>query len=216
MKILNICICLTFLTLAFPAAAQNDKQADKILKEVSKKYKSFKTIKASFTVTTENTANKDKKTESGTIQTKGNSFKLEFGGQEIFCNGKLIWTFTKETNEVTKDKYNPKSGGINPAEIFTIYEKGFIYKYTGNVVKNGVTIEKVKLTPKDKTKPYFQIELEIDNTKKQIQTMKVSYKNGMIQTFTITSVTPNIDMPATNFEFDAKKHPGVEVIDLTN
>ncbi len=62
-----------------------------------------------------------KKTEKGNLQVKGNSFRLFFGGQDIFCNGKFIWTDTKETNECIKDKYNPDAtNGLNPAKIFTI------------------------------------------------------------------------------------------------
>lgn len=52
-------------------------------------------------------------------------------GQEIYCDGKTMWTYLKDANEVQISNYNPKSSDINPSEIFTVYEKGFLSKFIG-------------------------------------------------------------------------------------
>ncbi len=196
------------------ANKDKDKAATKLLKEVSKKYKSYKTLKAEFSVSTEASDPKSpaKKAEKGTLMSKGSNFKLIFGGQEIFCNGKYIWTYTKDMNECVKDNYNPNSnGGINPSKIFTIWEKGFLYASDGTNKNNA----KIKLTPTDKTKPYFLMNLEVDQTTKTVQNLKVSYKAGHKQIYTIISQTPNTAMDDKLFVFDPAAYPGVEMIDLT-
>jgi outer membrane lipoprotein-sorting protein len=216
-RIRTIGIATLFLGLtAFTAQNNNDKAAEKLLKEVSKKYKSYKTITAGFSVTTETTQNNTQKPQSGSIKIKGDRFRFTFAGEEIFCNGKFIWTYRKETSECTKDKYNPKAAGINPAEIFSLWEKGFIYKGEGNYTKSGVTYEKIKLTPKDKKKPYFLINLEINSQKKHIESTRISFKNGNKLTYKVNSLTPNTKIEDSYFEFNAADYPGVTVVDLTN
>ncbi|MES2617987.1 MAG: outer membrane lipoprotein carrier protein LolA [Bacteroidota bacterium] len=208
---------MIFTLTAAVVPPSKDKNVNKLLKDISKKYKDYKTLKSDFTVLTEAADPKTpKKTEKGTLQSKGNSFRLSFAGQEIFCNGKFIWTYTKETNECTKDKYNPNaSNGLNPAKIFTIWEKGFLYASDGSYKKGTAEIMKIKLTPTDKKKPYFLMNLEVDKTAKTIQQLKVSYKAGNKQTFTVNSQTPNTEIADNVFEFKAASYPGVEVIDLT-
>lgn len=214
-------ILLSLFSFAFiqtdKKESEKDKATTKLLKEVSKKYKAYKTLKAEFSVLNEPAdAKATKKTEKGTLMTKGNNFKLIFGGQEIFCNGKFIWTYTKETNECQKETYNPNSGnGVNPSKIFTIWEKGFLYAGDGSYKKGTVEIAKVKLTPTDKSKPYFLMNLEVDKAAKTVQSLKVSFKAGNKQTYTVTSQTPNTAMADTVFEFNPADYPGVEMIDLT-
>jgi outer membrane lipoprotein carrier protein len=206
----------SLLSFAFTppvAIKEKDKAANKLLKEVSKKYKGYKNLKAEFTMVSEPADNKaPKKTEKGSLISKGSNFKLMFAGQEIFCNGKYIWTYTKETNECVKDNYNPNSSsGINPAKIFTIWEKGFLYVSDGSV-KN---IARIKLTPTDKTKPYFLMNLEVDQTTKTVQSLKVSFKAGHRQTYTVTSQVPNTNIDDKTFVFNQAAYPGVEMIDLS-
>ena len=209
---------IALASLAFvPPNVEKDKAVNKLLKEVSKKYKGYKTLKAEFTMLNEPADTKAKsKTEKGTLYSKGNSFKLIFGGQEIFCDGKTIWTYTKETNECIKDNYNPNSGsGLNPSKIFTVWEKGFLYASDGTTKKGTAEIEKIKLTPTDKNKPYFLMNLEVDKAAKTVQNLKVSFKAGNKQTYTVTSQTPNAAMDDKIFVFNAAEHAGVEMIDLS-
>lgn len=214
-KILVLSFIAMFLTsMELP---NKDKIAHKLLKDVSKKYKAYKTLKSDFTVLSESSDGKTKKTDKGNLQIKGNNFRLSFGGQEIFCNGKFIWTYTKETNECTKDKYNPNAAsGLNPAKIFTIWEKGFLFASDGSYKKGATEIAKIKLTPTDKKKPYFLMDLEVDKNAKTVQGLKVSFKAGNKQTYTITSQTPNVNMANSVFEFNPASYPGVEMVDLTN
>ncbi len=200
-----------------PPKVEKDKEANKLLKEVSKKYKDYKSLKSDFTMLNEPADEKAKKTtEKGSLTTKLDKFKLVFGGQEIFCNGKFIWTYTAENNECVKDNYNPNSGkGISPAKIFSIWEKGFLYVSDGTYKKGTSTISKIKLTPTDKTVPYFLMNLEVDKTLKTLQSMKISFKAGNKQTYTINSQTPNTTIADNFFEFDVTKYKDVEIIDLT-
>ena len=127
-------------------------QAQKILNKVSKVYKAYKTMTVGFTVETENTINKKKTKMSGKLWLKGDKFRYHYDGEKVFCNGKTLWTYNEEINEVTIDKYKKKANGISPSNIFTFYQKGFHYKYDGSKTIGGKSHYIIKLTPKDKKK----------------------------------------------------------------
>ncbi|MBS3914879.1 MAG: outer membrane lipoprotein carrier protein LolA [Bacteroidetes bacterium] len=193
--------------------AQSDAKATAILNKVSKLYKSYSTIKASFTVTTTSAAGKST-SSTGTVWIKGSKYKLDYAGQEIFCNGKFVWTYNKADAEVTKENHKVKDNSINPADIFTIYNKDFKNAYEGPTVKNGKTYEVIKMVPKRKV-TYSYLKLEIDKSTNKIQSLIQHFKNGTEITMSVNSMTPNTALADSFFEWDAKSHPGVSEVDLT-
>jgi outer membrane lipoprotein carrier protein len=196
----------------FTANAQDqDPKAKKILDELSVKTKGYTTIKAEFTWVVEK-KDKTKETQSGKIQTKGAKYKLEIPGHEIYCDGKTIWDFIKDANEVQiKDMETGGDDAVNPSTIFTIYEKGFKYKFESE----DATTQIISLFPVNPDKKKFHtIKLYIDKNKKQITSVKMFMKDGSIQTYTIKSFVGNTVIPDSDFVFDPKLHKGVSIEDL--
>ncbi|MBW4890711.1 outer membrane lipoprotein carrier protein LolA [Mucilaginibacter sp. HMF5004] len=208
------------------ALAQKDDQAKAILSQVSKKYRTYDVVKTSFTYTLESPQANLKETQSGTLiaKSKTNKFKVTLytkGGtktqtiaQELISNGKEQWTYLKKDNEVQVNDVNNSDDALNPAHIFTIYEKGFKYLYTGESKVGGVTYQNIDLTPTDDKKTFFKVRLMIDKVKKQIYSALIFDKNGNKYTYAMQSFSPNANVPDAVFAFDVKAHPGVEVVDL--
>ncbi len=126
---LFLIICLAFSTLSFT----QDEVATRILNDVSKTYQAYKTIKAKFTMIIENGQDNSKLSQSGVLHAKGKKFRIQLGGQEIFCDGKTMWTYLKDANEVQISKYVPDEQGINPSVIFTMFKQGFLTRHKGDV-----------------------------------------------------------------------------------
>jgi outer membrane lipoprotein-sorting protein len=194
-------------------ATTNDPKAKTVLDVLSKKYRSFKTIKASFKLFLENTASKTHEEKSGSLVLKGAKYVVEMGTIQIISDAKTVWTFTKDENEVTISKAEQKNKGINPSEIFTMYENGFLYQLVPNEKEGGKEFQVIELTPTDKTKNYFKIKLYIDKTTQSIMKSKIFDKNGNRYSYEIVQFTPNVAIDDSYFSFDTKKHPGVEVTD---
>lgn len=112
------------------------------------------------------------------------------------------------------NSYEPDENSITPSQIFTIYEKNFIYAFMEEKTVNGKVLQYIELTPNDKSKPYFKIRLGIDKTAKTVQNAIVFDKNGNRYTYEIKAFTPNPAIADSFFTFDTKAHPGVEVVDL--
>jgi outer membrane lipoprotein-sorting protein len=203
---------ITLLTLgSLTAFSQTDPKAKKILAELSVKTKAYTTIKADFSKTVEKGKTSD--VQDSKIETKGTKYKLTITGHEIYCDGKTVWDYVKDANEVIiKDM---EAGGddaaLNPSTIFTMYEKGYKYKFDGE----DATTETISLFPENPDKQKFHtIKLNIDKTKKQIISVKMMMKDGSTQTFAIKSFLANGDIPDTEFTFNAKAHAGISVEDL--
>lgn len=194
--------------------AQTDAKAKAILAEVSKKYKSYNGVKSEFTFMLESPQNKAKETQQGTLFTKGNKYKVVMTDQDIISNGKTQWTYLKKDKEVQVSGIDNNAEATNPAKLFTLYETGFKYLYTGDQKTGAKVYQMIDLSPNDTNKSYFKIRLGIDKAAKQIGTMLIFDKNGNKYTYLVKTFTPNVQLPESTFSFDAKKYPGVEVVDL--
>jgi len=196
-------------------AAQQDKKAEEILKGVSTKYKSYKSVKATFKITVENPKDKSKDTQSGTICLKGNKYKLEVAGQDIVTDGKTRWTYVKDANEVQIDNQKTDENTITPSNIFTMYEKGWLFKFTGEQTEKGMVYQLVELIPIDpKKKNIFKVKLAINKNDKFIANAKLFDKNGSVQTIAVDKLTPDACDDDALYSFNASKYPGAEIVDL--
>lgn len=202
------------ILISLGVQAQGDKKAKDILSGVSSKYRSYKSMKADFSYTLENPTAKIKETQSGSIILSGAKYRLAIAGQEVICDSKTIWTYMKEAKEVQVNTVDPTEGGIKPNEIFTMYEKGFLYKFVDEKKVAGKLQQNIELTPTDKSKNFFKIKLTVDKASKQIVKSVIFEKTGNRYTYAIKEFTPNYAVNAGTFMFDVKKYPGVEVVDL--
>jgi outer membrane lipoprotein carrier protein len=192
----------------------SDPEAKKVLDAVSAKFKTYKTVKAGFNLKVESNG-KVQGTKTGTVYMKGAKYRVAMGEQDIFCDGKNIWTYDKGSNEVQITQYDPSSNAITPQKLFTnFYDKDFLYKLNGDKKEGTATVQEIELTPVDKSKPFFKVYVNVNKTTRNISSTRVMEKNGNKYTYSVTSFTPNGDVPDATFVFDAKKYPGVEVIDL--
>ena len=215
-KILTL-LSIFSLVIANPfnsVSETQDNKSNEILNKLSKTYKTYKSVKASFTVTIYNKKSNTKVRQTGQLYQKGKKFRVNMSGQEIYCDGKTIWTYIDGANEVQVSKFDAKSMDINPSEIFTIYEKGFVHKYGGQKLVGTKTLDIVELIPTDKSKGYFKVKLGIDKLANKVKEMVVYSKNGLETTYAINELDANVPINESYFKFNTKDKPGVIVIDL--
>lgn len=205
--------------------AQKDEAARAILNKVSEKYKQYDVIKTDFDFILDNQQANVKEKRSGTLlaKPKANKFKVSIYGsdegskqeieQEIISDGKTQWTYLKKDNEVQINNTDNSANGVNPAQIFTIYEHGYKYIYNGTVRIAGKLYDEIDLSPEE-DKQFFKVRLEIDKAKKQIYSALIFDKNGNQYTYVLRAMVPNIQVPDNTFSFDPKLHKGIDVVDL--
>jgi outer membrane lipoprotein carrier protein len=206
---LMLLACINIQAQAPKGMGTNDPKAKVILDAVSAKFRTFKSVESKFAIKIENAAGKALGTKTGSFFMKGNKYRISATGQEQFSEGVNVWTLDKAAKEVTISKIDPSANSITPQKLFTnFYDKDYLYKL------NGTTkgLSEIELTPIDKTKAIFKILLYVSNN--SIVSMKLLEKTGNKYTLSTSGLKTNTNVQDALFVYDAKKYPGVEVVDL--
>ena len=213
-KIIGVFLLLSGITIS--GYAQNAVKANAVLAEVSKKYKTYSVVKAGFTFTVNQPKNNVNKSEKGILFVKAdaNKYKMVMADRELISDGKTQWNYLKSDREVQLSTVDNSSDALNPAQIFTMYEKGYKANYTGESKVGGKVHQMIDLIPVDAKKSYSKVKLSIDKAAKQIAKVVVLEKDGSSYSYLVTSFTPQAKVPESTFSFDTKKYPDVEVVDL--
>lgn len=194
---------------------KNDPEAKKMLDAVSAKFKTYKSPQASFTYQVENAQGKVLSTKKGTVIMKGNKYKVQMDGLEIYSDGKTVSNFDKSTNELTIDNVNATGNAMTPQKLFTnFYDKDFYYKLNGQKKVGNKMVQEIELTPIDKTRPFHKVYVYIDKASNNIQSARFLEKTGGRYSYTISSLKTNANVSDNQFDFDKSKHSNVEVVDL--
>lgn len=214
MKQLAVLIFSLFLINA-SAQTKNDPEAKKVLDAVSTKFKTYKSVKGNFTLEVKDATGKTQGKKTGIVYMKGVKYRISITGQEIYCDGKNVWTFDKAANEVQVSGFDNNSGSLTPQKLFTnFYDKDFFYKLNGDKTVGGKAVKEIELTPTNKSKSFFKVLLNIDKATNMINSTQIFEKTGNRYQYALNNVATNATIGDDMFVFDAKKFPGVEVIDL--
>jgi outer membrane lipoprotein-sorting protein len=205
-------IALIWLLGVQMVQAQGDKRASAILDQMSTKYKNMKTFSANFTYGPDSPSAKKM---TGAVVVKGVKFKLNMVGQEIYNNGKEIYTYVKETNEVNIMDYDASADSdFSPTKIYSIYKKGYKYLFKQEMKVGSQVFEVVELSPTAKTSNVTKIQITVDKKDKSIKSWRIWDKKGKSTLFKVDKFVPNVPANDALFTFDKSKYPGVEVVDL--
>jgi outer membrane lipoprotein-sorting protein len=167
------------LCISVPVVAQtNDPAAKQILDAVSAKFKTFSSVQAGFSYKVEDAKGKTMSSKKGTVWMKGNKYRVSFGGQEIFSDGKTVWNYDKSSNEVTINDVDASASSLTPQKLFTnFYDKDFLYILNGEKKSGNKTLQEIEMTPTDKSKSFHKVYLQVDKNAKTIYSTKF-WKTG--------------------------------------
>jgi len=209
-EILSIVIIL----FSFPCFSQTkDPKATALLDEVSTKTKSYKSIKADFSYTMENKQAKINEEKKGSLLLSGDKYRLTVAGQVVICDGKTIWTYIEESNEVQINNLDNKDDALTPSKLLTSLNSNYKSKIIKDNNQTDPTVETLELVP-NISKNYIKAIVAIDKTKKQVKTFSLYDKNGNVFTYKISKYQTDLPVNPSDFSFDKSKFPGVEVIDM--
>ncbi len=205
-KLTTLSLILLFAISSF---AQTDNKAQAILKDVADATKKHNTIRIEFTYKMENTAQKINDSYKGVLVSKGDKYKLTVSGQDVISDGKTVWTFLKDANEVQVNNSGEDADAITPNNLLTSYTKNFKPK----LIKETSTEQIIELTPVQK-KNFNKVKVIIDKNKKMINTLSIYDKNGSVYSYIVNKMDVNQNFYDNMFTFKTADHPGVEVIDM--
>ena len=204
--IFMLSVCLAF-------SQTKDQKASLLLDEVSQKTKSHKSIKADFSYTMENKQAKINEVKTGSLLISGDKYSLTAAGQTIICNGKTIWTYIKESNEVQINDVDDKEDVMTPSKLLSSYNNNYKSKIIKDKAQTDPNFESVELIP-NTIKNFTKAILVVDKNKKQVKSFILFDKSGNTFTYKVTNYQTDIPVTNSDFSFEASKFPGVEIIDM--
>jgi len=195
--------------------AQSSEKAKEILDKVSAKTKAYQTIKADFSFAMENLQEEINETYEGKIILKGNKYKVSLMNVDSYYDGTALYTHMIDAEEVNVSEPDPSDEEtLNPATIFTIYDKGYTFNYIGEGTAAGKPCHEIDLYPENRDKPFSRIKLLILKDDLQLYSLRQIGKDGNNYTITVKSMKTNAPVDDKTFVFDTSTHPDVDVIDM--
>lgn len=195
----------------------DDPAAHAILNNVRRNLQSFRNLKFNFTLITENRSEIERTRNtigSGTILMRGDSYNLNFLDMNTISDGRTVWNFNAETNEVYISQSNPDDlETMNPLIMINTYEDHFRSILIREEIENNISVAIIDLRPFE-TRSFHRVRMIVNVQNNTLVRTEVHERDGTVLTFRIDQMQTNVPAPASEFRFDISRHPGVEVIDL--
>ena len=197
-----------YLFVFFSLNAQNQKDAEKLLDDVSSTLTSFENFSFDFSYVLENRPENIKQETNGSAIISSNLYKIVFLGNEQIFDGEKIYTIVPENEEITiSDPEDSSDFGINPSELFVFYKKGYTYQWDIKQYVKGVPIQYIKLIPTEENLDINYLMLGIDVRSKLIYKLIEIGKSDTRTTLTIKNIRSNLNLSQNFFSLDLDKYP---------
>jgi outer membrane lipoprotein-sorting protein len=216
MKQITFSFILFFFILSAGFSQTKEPKAKAVLDGMSQKYASIKGLKASFEFSYSDVSDGRSQNQSGEIAIKGDKYHLKLPEQEIFNNGKTVWTYIVSDNykEVTINNASDMENELTPSSVYNIYQKGYNYRIVGEKTENGVVIQEIELTAEKANAPFKRVKLFVDKNKKDLISWEIYDDQGGIFKYRFKSVNTNAELTDEYFTFNPQKYGKIEIIDL--
>jgi outer membrane lipoprotein-sorting protein len=212
----NYSLVILALLLGNYARCQQDPDARRILDMVAEKTKSYESIQADYELIIEDRKEDIKSESKGQIIIKKNKYKLESEGSTVYYDGRTMWTYTQDIDEVviTEPDTLDENFLSNPAKIFYFYNRDFKYRYVGEVMADNTKMHEIHLFPINLEQPYSRIKVYIDIDKNLLSALSIVGKDGVDYNISLSNYITGKDFDDSLFVFDKSKHKKAEIIDL--
>ncbi len=198
-------IILTFMV----GAAQAQTMASELVKNTIDNINKHKNVEFVFDYDMSNETIAVTESASGSAYMQGEAYKMEIEGQQIISDGKTLWTYLIDDEEVMVSNPTDDDNIITPIKLLTTYDKDYTMKY-GKSSEKGIKVVEMS-NPKGE---FSKVTLKINEAKLEIVSATISNRSGDAFTIKIKKTVFDQNLEAKFFTFDEKAHPKVDVIDM--
>lgn len=206
MKTKNIIACLFLLFVTQAVTAQNN--AETIIRQLVDQIKSHKNVEMTFNYQISSDGKNLSDAQKGHAWLEGESYKIEMADQQTISNGKIIWSYLIDDEEVMVS--NATDGTDNtPLKLLTSLDKDYAATLSGIDTQGIATIELAN--PKGQ---YKRVTLRTSTKKTELKSADIYLEDGSKIIVKVEEMKFDQTLGKDFFRFDEKTHPKVEVIDM--
>lgn len=212
MKKTGLVKILSLFALTLTLYSQKDPEAVKVLTDFSSKARSAPSVKINFSLVTDDAREGTTETITGTAVVSGDMYRLELPDNKVFSDGKTVWSYLPDVNEVTITEPDPedKSFASKPSLLFSLYEEGYKIRLVEQTVREWV----IDLYPEDISVNMVRIRLKIGKSQLDLKSAEYRTKDGVTVTLTTDKYDLTFKPGKDYFTFDPARYKGVDVIDM--
>lgn len=201
--------------IGFSFSRANAQSAASILEKASSVYDDANGIKVMFTLHTRSDIEKISESLEGTVDMKGDKFKLLTPDMTTWFDGTTQWSYVDRNEEVNiSTPTGDELQLINPALLIRNSKKGYTSVLKGeSTATNGKAAYDLELTPKKKG-DITKVELQIEKSSGLPASIILYTKNGITNTVRISQLKTDINQPDSYFVFKESDYPNAEIVDL--
>ncbi len=213
MKTIKFGMAAVLLLSFISIQAQSKKKAEALLENVINKIASYQNFEAELSYTMVNTEMNIDEKKTGKIYVSGDKYRIEMPGQIIISDGKTLWTYLEDSQEVMVSNLEDNDESISPTTILTSYNKDYDARFDKDATYKNSNLKQIILKP-SKGKNFEKMSVLVNSKNMTLENFSVYDQNGNVFTYHIVDLKPNVKLPEDTFTFDTKKYPDVEVVDM--
>lgn len=200
-----------------PVFAAVDEKALEILEKTSAYYQGLENFSAIYNLTIKYPEEDAVRHDKMRITARGQQYRLSYDQKETITDGETVWVYDKALKEVTISEYAKTDSDLNFAELYNLYQQGYLSVYLGERIVHktkNIIRDIVQLTPVQEESSFKSITLEVDRTTSQIHRWEVVQNEETRYICTVCKFSVNMPLSDAYFTFDIGAHGDLEVIDL--
>jgi outer membrane lipoprotein carrier protein len=204
--------CL-IIGIIFASAVYAGDDVNSIVSNLQKKYDSIQDASVTFKQNVRFGVTKSEQTFSGKLFMKrGNKYRIESEEQTLVTDGKSVWSFTKENNQVLIDKYKDDPQSFSPDKILVNVPENYYSTFLGKEKIDDIEVNIVKLVPQNDKSSTRWIKIWVDTDKWLMKKIQMQDVSDNLTTYLVEKIKLNSGLTDSVFQLDIPKD--AEVIDL--
>jgi len=198
---------LALAALAVLPAGQADAQtADAAARRLRDRYRAVRSFQADFVQTLGG------QQLAGTLTVQGDAFRIELPEQVLVSDGRTLWSYSREDNQVLVQDYRPEEVGFSVGQLFTDWTRQFRVTGATRATMGGVGHDVLALVPREAGSTVRDATLYVRSSDAVPTRVRVHDVSGQTLAFDLRNVRLNARLPSGTFTFRAPS--GAEVVDL--
>jgi outer membrane lipoprotein carrier protein len=156
----------------------------------------------------------DSSTVTGKIWMKGSAYRLELPDQTLISNGKVLWNYWHDIQEVHVHTVIPDDSleSFSPIDLLRLYRTSFVPVAVSHRVVDSLSYDVISMVPKEESCVISQLVLTINSKEKAIRDIQAVEKDGAVHVLTLLQLVPKKSISTDCFVFPHSD--SVEIIDL--
>lgn len=185
-----------------------DRNAEQILKKAASL---FASDASNFKVTMVNRDSNKRETASlaATVTYHKGRYHVIADNQELFCDGKSVWHWNKETKETVVNTVSDSDDDLfNPGRLLVNYRKHFRAKFIRTEDDGTAVVDLIPL----QTRSYHKIRLLVNRKSGVLKQMTLHNYDGTQGEYNISAFKSKVQFKESEFTYVSRQ--GVELIDM--